>query len=51
VRVFRLSSNIVPLASHPANDLPWWDEFAERFAELGELMREEELRLSTHPGQ
>ncbi|HEX2045192.1 MAG TPA: UV DNA damage repair endonuclease UvsE [Gaiellaceae bacterium] len=51
VRVFRLSSNIVPLASHPVNDLPWWEELAERFAELGELVRAEELRLSTHPGQ
>lgn len=51
IAVFRLSSNIVPLASHPVNELPWWDEHAERFAELGALMAREEMRLSTHPGQ
>jgi UV DNA damage endonuclease len=51
IRVFRLSSNIVPLASHPANPLRSWDELAGRFAALGRLMRDERMRLSTHPGQ
>lgn len=51
IAVFRLSSNLVPLASHPVNDLPWWEEHAGRFAELGALMRAEEMRISTHPGQ
>lgn len=51
IRVFRLSSNIVPLASHPVNRLRWWGELAGRFAALGRLMREEGMRLSTHPGQ
>lgn len=51
IRVFRLSSNIVPLASHPVNRLRWWDELADRFAALGRLMRDERMRLSTHPGQ
>jgi UV DNA damage endonuclease len=51
IRVFRLSSNIVPLASHPANRLRWWDELAGRFAALGRLMTDEGMRLSTHPGQ
>jgi UV DNA damage endonuclease len=51
IRVFRLSSNIVPLASHPANRLRWWDEHAARFEALGRLMRDEGMSLSTHPGQ
>jgi len=51
VRVFRLSSNIVPFASHPVNELRWWEECGDRFAELGTLMRDEGMRLSTHPGQ
>lgn len=51
IRVFRLTSNLVPLASHPANGVAWWDELGERFAELGALARAEELALSTHPGQ
>lgn len=51
IRVFRLTSNLVPLASHPANTLAWWDEFGERLAAIGALARREELALSTHPGQ
>jgi UV DNA damage endonuclease len=48
VEVFRLSSNIVPLATHPAVRLDWQERFADRFAELGQLASS--IRLSTHPG-
>jgi len=51
IEVFRLTSNLVPLASHPVNELAWWDEFGERFAELGAFMGAARMRLSTHPGQ
>ncbi len=51
VLVFRLSSETVPFGSHPANTLRWWEELAPRFSQLGALMREEGMRLSTHPGQ
>ena len=51
IRVFRLSSNLVPFASHPVNGLRWWEEFTDRFEELGALMRAESMRISTHPGQ
>jgi UV DNA damage endonuclease len=51
VEVFRLTSNLIPLASHPANGLAWWDDFAARFGELGRLLVESRARISTHPGQ
>jgi UV DNA damage endonuclease len=51
IEVFRLTSNLVPFASHPANDLPWWEEHAARLAGLGALARGHGMRLSTHPGQ
>jgi UV DNA damage endonuclease len=51
VRVFRLSSETVPFGSHAANTLRWWEELADRFAELGRLMREGGMSISTHPGQ
>jgi UV DNA damage endonuclease len=51
IRVFRLTSNLVPFASHPVNGLRWWEEFADRFRAIGALMRTESMRLSTHPGQ
>ncbi len=51
VQVFRLTSNLIPFASHPVNTLAWWDEFAPRFDELGALVRSIDARISTHPGQ
>jgi UV DNA damage endonuclease len=51
IHVFRLSSNVIPFASHPANDLPWWDVFEPRLALLGSLIRSAGMRVSTHPGQ
>jgi UV DNA damage endonuclease len=50
IRVFRVSSNTVPLASHPRASYPWREALGERFAELGDLMRSAGMRLSTHPG-
>jgi UV DNA damage endonuclease len=50
IRVFRVSSNTVPLASHPRVSFAWREALGERFAELGDLMRGAGMRLSTHPG-
>jgi UV DNA damage endonuclease len=51
IEVFRLTSNLIPLASHPVNTLAWWDEFADRFGELARQLRDAGARISTHPGQ
>ena len=51
IEVFRLTSNLIPFASHRANELAWWEEFRARFGELGAIMRAGRMRLSTHPGQ
>jgi UV DNA damage endonuclease len=51
IRVFRLTSNLVPFASHPVNGLRWWGELAPRLAEIGALAQADGMRLSTHPGQ
>ena len=51
IRVFRLSSDMIPFGGHPVNRVRWWEEFAEDFARLGELIRDAGLRLSLHPGQ
>ncbi len=51
IEVFRVTSNLIPFGSHPANALAWWDEFGERLAELGELIARSGGRVSTHPGQ
>jgi UV DNA damage endonuclease len=51
IQVFRLTSNLIPLASHPVNTVAWWDELGGRFAELAALVERSGARLSTHPGQ
>jgi UV DNA damage endonuclease len=51
VEVFRLTSNLVPFASHPVNTLRWWDDLAGRLRDLGRLISRAGMRLSTHPGQ
>jgi UV DNA damage endonuclease len=47
IEVFRVTSNLVPFASHPVNRIDWRDELFARFEEVGALAG----RLSTHPGQ
>jgi UV DNA damage endonuclease len=51
VRLFRISSDVVPFGSHPVNTLAWWDEFSPLLAEIGSLLRAHDLRVSMHPGQ
>jgi UV DNA damage endonuclease len=51
IQVFRLTSNVIPFASHPANTLRWWEVFGERLSRLGGLIRSGGMRISTHPGQ
>ncbi len=51
VQVFRLTSNLIPFGSHPVNTLAWWDEFGDRLAAIGDLLRSFGARVSTHPGQ
>lgn len=51
IRVFRLTSNLIPFGSHPANELDWVAEFGSRLRGLGALMTDASMSLSTHPGQ
>jgi UV DNA damage endonuclease len=51
IPVFRLTSDLIPFGSHPANVLEWWREFAGRFEELGSLLASSAARISMHPGQ
>ncbi|MCU0236542.1 MAG: UV DNA damage repair endonuclease UvsE [Acidobacteria bacterium] len=48
---FRITSDLVPFASHPVCAFPWHEEFAPRFAELGNVIRSGAMRISMHPDQ
>lgn len=51
LRYFRITSGLVPFASHPVCTIAWWREFAAEFAELGRLSRQHGIRLAMHPDQ
>lgn len=51
IKLFRLSSGIIPFGSSPVNKLKWWDLFEQELAAIGEKIKEAGMRVSMHPGQ
>lgn len=51
IRLYRISSEIIPFASHPVNKIPWWEEWGGLLAQIGRFARDEGIRLTMHPGQ
>jgi UV DNA damage endonuclease len=48
---FRVTSDLVPFASHPVCVDPWPAHFAAEFAKLGALITTSTMRISMHPDQ
>lgn len=51
IRLFRISSDLIPFGSSPVNTLLWQEEFAESFKEIGKAIADAGIRVSMHPGQ
>ena len=51
IHLYRISSELIPFASHPINAIAWWDEYAERFDRMAGLLKKYAIRASMHPGQ
>jgi len=51
IHLFRITSGIIPFASHPVNKIKWWEDYKDKFKELGKKARKNDIRLSMHPGQ
>lgn len=51
IHFFRVSSAVIPLASHEAFTLEWRTQFATELAEIRTFVAEHSMRLSVHPGQ
>jgi UV DNA damage endonuclease len=47
----RITSDLVPFASHPVCTFPWQEHFADTFQKLGKYCRENGFRISMHPDQ
>jgi UV DNA damage endonuclease len=48
---FRLSSDLVPFASHPICQFNWQDTFRPQFEKIGSFIRQNGMRVSMHPDQ
>ncbi|PWR74706.1 UV DNA damage repair endonuclease UvsE [Methanospirillum lacunae] len=51
IRFFRITSDIIPFASHPICTYPWKEHFKDRLKEIGEFISNTGIRISMHPDQ
>ncbi|MDD3174290.1 MAG: UV DNA damage repair endonuclease UvsE [Herbinix sp.] len=51
LKLFRISSDIIPFGSHPINQVRWWEEYQDILSQLGHKIRKAGIRVSMHPGQ
>jgi len=48
---FRITSDLVPFASHPICKFPWQGYFGDHFREIGDFIKKNKIRISMHPDQ
>ena len=48
---FRITSDLIPFASHPVMNFNWQDYFKANFRKVGNFIKKNEIRISMHPGQ
>jgi len=48
---FRITSDLVPFASHPICQFDWQEYFKTKFKEIGNLIKNYGIRISMHPDQ
>lgn len=51
IRLFRISSGIIPFGSSPVNTLQWRNLYKDELVMVGRSIRKAGIRVSMHPGQ
>ena len=51
IKLFRISSDLIPFGSSPINTIQWENIFLSEFNKIGEKIRKSGMRVSMHPGQ
>jgi len=51
IKLFRISSDIIPFGSHSINTVLWWEDYKENFLRIGNKITSAGMRVSMHPGQ
>ena len=47
----RITSDLIPFASHEVNNFNWQSKFADKFKKIGSKIKEADMRITMHPGQ
>ncbi|MFX0004211.1 MAG: UV DNA damage repair endonuclease UvsE [Candidatus Hodarchaeota archaeon] len=48
---FRITSDLIPFASHPVMNFNWQGHFKSKFKEIGSYIKKNSMRITMHPGQ
>jgi UV DNA damage endonuclease len=51
IRLFRISSDLIPFGSSSINSIKWWEHFREALKNIGQKIKDSNMRVSLHPGQ
>lgn len=51
IHFFRISSDIIPFASHPICDIDWSETFRVELKKIGDFISKNNIRVSMHPDQ
>ena len=51
IKLFRITSDLIPFGSSDYNTLDWGQVFKKEFEEIGKILKESHMRVSMHPGQ
>ncbi len=51
IYLFRIGSDIIPLGSHKINNINWQKEFKYNLESIGTFIKNNNIRVSMHPGQ
>ncbi|PTQ85926.1 UV-damage endonuclease [Trichococcus patagoniensis] len=51
IKLFRISSDLIPFGSSPVNKLDWTEIHKDAFDRIGVKIRKSGIRVSMHPGQ
>ena len=50
IRLFRITSGLIPFGASPMNKLPWCELFQPQFARIGDKLNAGKIRVSMHAG-
>ncbi len=51
IKLFRISSGLIPFGSSVSADIPWHERFSGEFSRIGQKILNARMRVSMHPGQ